>query len=165
MISITAFTKEKTAKIIPNAVAVSTTEDTHTFTSFISREATYKVKMLMVLTSGKTYKNIWKYDTWAGAGDDKSLAEGPLQAQLGQLGEAIFSSLILLAKQYEKVLFIWCARWFVYILLKDFFYERGIFIISIWLKWNGIHIGWINFYLRNFWLSLSTYNKIMSLIE
>ena len=58
MISITAFTKEKTAKIIPNAVAVSTTEDTHTFTSFISREATYKVKMLMVLTSGKTYKNI-----------------------------------------------------------------------------------------------------------
>jgi len=43
MISITAFTKEKTAKIIPNAVAVSTLEDTHTFTSFISREATYKV--------------------------------------------------------------------------------------------------------------------------
>ena len=58
MISITAFTKEKTAKIIPNAVAVSTTEDTHTFTSFISREATYKVKMSMVLTSGKAYKNI-----------------------------------------------------------------------------------------------------------
>jgi len=40
---ITGFTKEKTAKIIPNAVAVSTLEDTHTFTSFISREATYKV--------------------------------------------------------------------------------------------------------------------------
>ena len=43
MISITSFTKEKTAKIIPNAVAVTTPEDTHTFTSFISREATYKV--------------------------------------------------------------------------------------------------------------------------
>ena len=43
MVSITKFTKEKTAKIIPNAVAVSTVEDTHTFTSFISREASYKV--------------------------------------------------------------------------------------------------------------------------
>ena len=137
MISITAFTKEKTAKIIPNAVAVSTTEDTHTFTSFISREATYKVKMLMVLTSGKTYKNIWKYDTWAGAGDDKSLAEGPLQAQLGQLGEAIFSSRIWLTKQYEKVLFIWCARWIVYILalLKDFFFMKGEFL-SFLFDWN-----------------------------
>ena len=136
MISITAFTKEKTAKIIPNAVAVSTTEDTHTFTSFISREATYKVKMLMVLTSGKTYKNISHitYVTWAGAGDDKSLAEGPLQAQLGQLGEAIISSRIWLAKQYEKVLFIWCARWFVYILLKDFF-MKGEFL-SFLFDWN-----------------------------
>ena len=44
MISISSFTKEKTAKIIPNAIAVTTLEDTHTFTSFISREATYKVK-------------------------------------------------------------------------------------------------------------------------
>jgi len=43
MISISSFTKEKTAKIIPNAIAVTTLEDTHTFTSFISREATYKV--------------------------------------------------------------------------------------------------------------------------
>ena len=39
MISIT---KEKTAKIIPNAVAVSTEEETHTFTSLISRDATFK---------------------------------------------------------------------------------------------------------------------------
>ena len=39
MISIT---KEKTAKIIPNAVAVSTEDETHTFTSLISRDATFK---------------------------------------------------------------------------------------------------------------------------
>ena len=39
MISIT---KEKTAKIIPNAVAVSTVDETHTFTSLISRDATFK---------------------------------------------------------------------------------------------------------------------------
>ena len=48
MISISSFTKEKTAKIIPNAIAVTTLEDTHTFTSFISREATYKVKNISV---------------------------------------------------------------------------------------------------------------------
>ena len=35
-------TKEKTAKIIPNAVAVSTEDNTHTFTSLISRDATFK---------------------------------------------------------------------------------------------------------------------------
>ena len=39
MISIT---KEKTAKIFPNAVAVSTEDETHTFTSLISRDATFK---------------------------------------------------------------------------------------------------------------------------
>jgi len=42
LISVTTITKEKTAKIIPNAVAVSTVEDTHTFTSLISRDATFK---------------------------------------------------------------------------------------------------------------------------
>jgi hypothetical protein len=36
-------TKEKTARIIPNAVAVSTQDDIHTFTSFISRDATFTV--------------------------------------------------------------------------------------------------------------------------
>ena len=45
MTSITAIRKEKTAKIIPNAVAVSTQDEIHTFTSFISRDATYKVMM------------------------------------------------------------------------------------------------------------------------
>ena len=43
MTSVTNIKKEKTAKIIPNAVAVSTQEEIHTFTSFISRDATYKV--------------------------------------------------------------------------------------------------------------------------
>ena len=43
MTAVTAIKKEKTAKIIPNAVAVSTQEEVHTFTSFISRDATYKV--------------------------------------------------------------------------------------------------------------------------
>ena len=43
MTSVTAIKKEKTAKIIPNAVAVSTQDEVHTFTSFISRDATYKV--------------------------------------------------------------------------------------------------------------------------
>jgi len=42
LISVTSITKEKTAKFIPNAVAVSTVEDTHTFTSLISRDATFK---------------------------------------------------------------------------------------------------------------------------
>ena len=36
-------TKEKTVRIIPNAVAVSTQDDIHTFTSFISRDATFTV--------------------------------------------------------------------------------------------------------------------------
>jgi len=43
MTSVTAIKKEKTAKIIPNAVAVTTEDEIHTFTSFISRDATYTV--------------------------------------------------------------------------------------------------------------------------
>ena len=42
LLSVTSITKEKTAKIIPNAVAVSTEDETHTFTSLISRDATFK---------------------------------------------------------------------------------------------------------------------------
>ena len=42
LISVTSITKEKTAKFIPNAVAVSTVDDNHTFTSLISRDATFK---------------------------------------------------------------------------------------------------------------------------
>jgi len=42
LLSVTSITKEKTVKFIPNAVAVSTLEDTHTFTSLISRDATFK---------------------------------------------------------------------------------------------------------------------------
>ena len=42
MTSVTNITKERTAMIIPNAVAVSTEEETHTFTSLISRDATFK---------------------------------------------------------------------------------------------------------------------------
>ena len=40
--SVISITKEKTAKFIPNAVAVSTEDETHTFTSLISRDATFK---------------------------------------------------------------------------------------------------------------------------
>ena len=43
MTSVVSITKEKTAKIIPNAVGVSTSEETHMFSSLISREATFKV--------------------------------------------------------------------------------------------------------------------------
>ena len=43
MISVTKITKEKTARIIPNAVGVTTLEDFHIFSSLISREATFKV--------------------------------------------------------------------------------------------------------------------------
>ena len=41
MTSVTAITKEKTAKIIPNAVAVCTESEKHMFTSFMSRDATF----------------------------------------------------------------------------------------------------------------------------
>ena len=44
MVSVSNITKEKTAKIIPNAVGVTTVEEeTHIFSSLISREATFKV--------------------------------------------------------------------------------------------------------------------------
>ena len=44
MISVAGITQEKTAKIIPNAVGVTTIEEeTHMFSSLISREATFKV--------------------------------------------------------------------------------------------------------------------------
>ena len=43
MTSVVGITKEKTARIIPNAVAVSTVDDIHTFTSFISRDVTFSV--------------------------------------------------------------------------------------------------------------------------
>jgi len=35
--------KEKTAKIIPNAVAVATEEERHVFCSLLSRDSTYKL--------------------------------------------------------------------------------------------------------------------------
>ncbi|XP_023348527.1 GRAM domain-containing protein 2B [Eurytemora carolleeae] len=43
MLSVSGITKEKTAKIIPNAVGVTTLEETHIFSSLISREGTFKV--------------------------------------------------------------------------------------------------------------------------
>ena len=42
-ISVVKITKEKTARIIPNAVAVSTEEDRHVFCSLLSRDTTYKL--------------------------------------------------------------------------------------------------------------------------
>ena len=41
MSSVTAVTKEKTARIIPNAVAVCCEGEKHIFTSFMSRDATF----------------------------------------------------------------------------------------------------------------------------
>ena len=43
MTSVTSITKEKTAKIIPNAIAVATATEKHIFTSFISRDQTYNL--------------------------------------------------------------------------------------------------------------------------
>jgi len=41
--TIEEITKERTAKIIPNAVGVSTSTDKHVFASLISRDTTYKL--------------------------------------------------------------------------------------------------------------------------
>ena len=41
--SVTKITKEKTAKIIPNAVGVCTEEDKHIFASLLSRDTTFKL--------------------------------------------------------------------------------------------------------------------------
>ena len=43
MTSVTNITKERTAMIIPNAVAVFTDQEKHLFTSFISRDHTFTV--------------------------------------------------------------------------------------------------------------------------
>lgn len=43
MTSVTSITKEKTAKIIPNAIAVATATEKHIFTSFISRDQTFNL--------------------------------------------------------------------------------------------------------------------------
>ncbi|XP_046400933.1 GRAM domain-containing protein 2B-like isoform X3 [Ischnura elegans] len=42
-VSVLKVTKERTAKIIPNAVGVATEEDKHVFGSLLSRDATYKL--------------------------------------------------------------------------------------------------------------------------
>ncbi|XP_059621718.1 GRAM domain-containing protein 2B-like [Phlebotomus argentipes] len=41
--SVTKISKEKTAKIIPNAIGVATAEERHVFGSFMSREAAYRL--------------------------------------------------------------------------------------------------------------------------
>lgn len=42
MLSVEKITKEKTARIIPNAVGISTSEDKHVFGSLMSRDSTYR---------------------------------------------------------------------------------------------------------------------------
>jgi hypothetical protein len=42
MLSVEKITKEKTARIIPNAVGISTNEDKHVFGSLMSRDNTYR---------------------------------------------------------------------------------------------------------------------------
>lgn len=43
--SVTKISKEKTAKIIPNAVGVATADERHVFGSFMSREAAYRLML------------------------------------------------------------------------------------------------------------------------
>lgn len=43
LLSVEKITKEKTARIIPNAVGIATTEDKHVFGSLISRDNTYRL--------------------------------------------------------------------------------------------------------------------------
>ena len=57
MTSVTKITKEKTAKIIPNAIAVSTDSEKHIFTSFISRDQTYNL-MITAWRKALTRDNI-----------------------------------------------------------------------------------------------------------
>lgn len=42
ILSVEKITKEKTARIIPNAVGISTSEDKHVFGSLMSRDTTYR---------------------------------------------------------------------------------------------------------------------------
>lgn len=42
MLSVEKITKEKTARIIPNAVGIETSEDKHVFGSLMSRDNTYR---------------------------------------------------------------------------------------------------------------------------
>lgn len=42
MLSVNKITKEKVARIIPNAIGISTSEDKHVFGSLISRDNTYR---------------------------------------------------------------------------------------------------------------------------
>ena len=53
MTSVLGVTKEKTAYIIPNAVAVTTENDKHVFSSLLSRDNTYKL-MVQVWNSAVT---------------------------------------------------------------------------------------------------------------
>lgn len=50
--SVQKITKEKTARIIPNAVGIATSEDKHVFGSLMSRDNTYRL-MLQVWNSAK----------------------------------------------------------------------------------------------------------------
>lgn len=42
ILSVEKITKEKTARIIPNAVGITTSEDKHVFGSLMSRDSTYR---------------------------------------------------------------------------------------------------------------------------
>lgn len=55
--SVTRISKEKTVKIIPNAIAVATLEERHVFSSFLSREAAYRL-MVAVWTETLPMCNI-----------------------------------------------------------------------------------------------------------
>lgn len=49
--SVVRVTKEKMARIIPNAVGVTTMEDKHVFASLLSRDTTYKLMMQVLKAS------------------------------------------------------------------------------------------------------------------
>lgn len=55
--SVVKITKERTARIIPNAVGVATADDKHVFGSLLSRDSTYKL-MMMVLKAANSVEPV-----------------------------------------------------------------------------------------------------------
>lgn len=55
--SVVKITKERTARIIPNAVGVTTADDKHVFGSLLSRDSTYKL-MVMVLKAANSVEPV-----------------------------------------------------------------------------------------------------------
>lgn len=57
VLAVEKITKEKTARIIPNAVGIATSEDKHVFGSLMSRDSTYRY-MNKILDAARTASQI-----------------------------------------------------------------------------------------------------------